>query len=585
MENIPDSNFANSGIINNSERFFVSLWAELFNKSTIDTYRVRVMNARSILTELDEVINDRANEETHLNNVYYVCQEAIRILKNDPICSKHFIAETSYVVKCLKKTDDELKKIKDLKALIHKVRILQKELEENYLKLLIKDLGEAIFDSDDLSKTLVLTNSLATELIQSGYSFEYLYRRKFLFLDGQSGRTFKERWTQFAGDIREPSRSFRVLLKFHGCGDLAGMEEAFNIKIDTNFLKKLNTEEESKFESLVGTYIGTIANIAAPDPYSAAYKALNNFWFLEDLIRFEFRTSEVLLTQKALIYDENDNSFLVELNRQPIGFQPSGRIERFQKYVESFNKVLDKDNKVLDRSSMERIRNSFRYFRMSLDSKFPESRFLHCWIALEFLMKTGSQSSIISPIIQFVPKILALKYLRKLVVDFSANLTRCKADRGILFRLGINESGGGYKLNELLSALKDPGKKEGLITACTDSLLRFRAEELCTMLAASANVKTRLAQHLEDVRWHLQRMYRTRNRIVHSASVGINLLQLKSNLSYYYDNIFSTLLYQAGNSSNPATLEKIMMNQEADFEYFSEKLESNSLTNDDILFP
>lgn len=84
---IADSTFKAAGITSDAEKLFVSLWAELFHPYTIDTYRVRVMNASTILTELRGVIFDRQEEEIAATNLQFVSQEANRIITNDFILS------------------------------------------------------------------------------------------------------------------------------------------------------------------------------------------------------------------------------------------------------------------------------------------------------------------------------------------------------------------------------------------------------------------------------------------------------------------------------------------------------------------
>jgi hypothetical protein len=76
--------------ITEKSSIFVQLWAVLFNPNTIDTYRVGVMNASLIITELEEVIIKTQLTESppYLTNVIFVVGEAARILKGGFICQK-----------------------------------------------------------------------------------------------------------------------------------------------------------------------------------------------------------------------------------------------------------------------------------------------------------------------------------------------------------------------------------------------------------------------------------------------------------------------------------------------------------------
>lgn len=190
MDNITQNSFQLANIVEKSEKLFIQLWCELFNSDTIDTYRVRVMNAPAIITELEEVIDDCINDITpHLTNVVFVAKEAERILTRDFICQKHYKSETDFVINYIKSLWDKPKK----DVLIHyfsKVKLLKEKLEEEYFDLIINDLENAIFNSKNLEHIHIITKALATQLIQKGYSFNYLYNRKSFFLDNTRGFKF-----------------------------------------------------------------------------------------------------------------------------------------------------------------------------------------------------------------------------------------------------------------------------------------------------------------------------------------------------------------------------------------------------------
>ncbi len=587
MEYISNKKFALAGINNDSEKLFVSLWAELFNPDTIDTYRTRVMNARSILHEIEEVVSDRLVEQIDLKNVQFVCEEAIRLLSNDRVCEKYFKDKTKFVVRALKKARDEAKGSMDLISLSKKVEILRGDLDVKYLSLLIQDLQSSIFDLPDLEAIVRLTNSLATELIWRGFSIQYLQRRVLLLLDTQQTRTFRERWTQLLLDIQQPRRDFEVSLKFSGPADLGQVGKVFDIEIGTAYTNKLGKQQEDDFAAFPGSLVATIAGVRGLDPFSAAQESLYRFWLLVDLVRFEYRKSEVLLTPRAIVLDRTArNAFLVDLNPRPIGFQSAGSIDRLGKRIQSFGAVLDATAKRVDDLSRHRLRNSFRYFRMSLEARVPESRFLHCWIALEFLLKTGAQTSIIAPIIQFVPKVLALQYLKKLLKDLSANIFRCNVKAYEIEKAGIRVVARGVlELDDLLGTLVDTDRFTVLSAASTNPLLTYRLNDLRAAFSDPRKMRERLTHHLEDLKWHLQRMYRVRNKIVHSASVGVNLAQLESNLSYYFTTVFNNLLFIAQNSSSQTTIEQMLMKQDAAFDYLFDQIEAGQPSGDLLLRP
>lgn len=574
MEHISENTLARANIINESERLFVSLWAELFNSDTIDTYRVRVMNAHNIIQELLDVIEQRIHENVDIRNIQFGCDEALRIISQDPICNEVFPNETRYVKSWLAKAKNELKTINEFRALSARLLILKTELDKNYLDCVLSALEQSIFETHTNERTTILTSCLATELVANGFSMSYLYSRKQMFLDIERGETFRARWNYFRNGIRNNQRVFDVFLKFTGPSDWSRVRHFLNVTIQSTLEVGLDNPRISEFSAMPGTFIAKISDIKAADPTSAAISAAIDFSTFLDLVNYEYRRLDKrLITPKGLVVENlSENCFVTELNLQTRGFQSKGNIERLLRLLGRWERVQQQETSMLDVSSRERIQNSLRYFRMGLETTVLESRYLHFWIALEFLLKTGSHESIISPIIQFVPKSLALHLFKKLLRDFSANLVRLRVDRDILLGLGIRIDHEKPNVYDLLGVLTDEVRAQGLVDALYNPLLKHRALELSSIMTDGAIAHRRMIQHYEDLKWHLQRMYRIRNRIVHSAAIDFNLLQIESNLSYYFTTLFNNILYLADHSTSKTSIEQLMLKQEAMFDFVLDNL-------------
>lgn len=581
MEYISQKAFQSANISEKSEKFFIQLWCELFNPDTIDTYRVRVMNVPAIITELEEVVMDSINEVVpHLTNVIYVAKEAERILTRDYICQKHLKAETNFAIKYVRSLWHNPKK-DDLVNHFSKIKLLKEKLESEYFSLLLVELEESIFVSKVLEDIQAVTKALATQLIQKGYSFSYLYNRKSLFLDNLRGLGFRERFNYFKTDIQKPNRSFRILFKFSATGNILNFKEIFSIKIFNSFSPDMKSIEEKEFDEQAGEIYGEL-NIEAPDPYSAVYTSRKSISLIQNIVRYEYRTKEFKVSPQFLVYDSTNNKvYLNPSVQRPLGFVSAGKDNRFDKYLKSFNILQDTTARKLDKDSVDRIINSFHYFRLSLDSAEPETRFLLNWIAFEYLIKINMNKGLIEKVVNYIPKLFVTQYINKLLKDFASNIFRLRCDRKTLSSAGlvINQNNQ-FDILILFELLREIKKSNIIISSNDTPLFEIRVHELVSILKDSDSILTKLQEHLEDIQWNLQRIYRVRNKIVHSASTNLNLTQLDGNLTYYYTTLLNNIIYSSLNAASNTSLDEIYLKFDSIYEYLISKIKNNDINVD-----
>lgn len=578
MDNISQNSFQLANIIEKPEKLFIHLWCELFNPDTIDSYRVRVMNAPAIITELEEVIDDCVKEITpHLTNVTFVAKEAERVLSRDFICQKHFKKETDFTINFIKSLWDKPKK-DELVQLFSKIKLLKEKLDSNYFDLLLTELEDAIFVSKNFINVQLITKSLATQLIQKGYSFNYLYNRKSFFLDNTRGLSFKEKFNFFISDIRKPNREFRVIFKFSSVSSILNYKEIFSIKISDNFIPVSTTDEEMKFDQQPGEIYGEII-VTAPDPYSAVYSTLKSISLLQNIVRYEYRSNEFKISPQFLVYDDVNNNVYLNLTIQrPLGFVSVGKDYRFQKLLENFDALRDDQLSKIDEDSVGRIINSFHYYRLSLDAAEPETRFLLNWVAFEYLIKINMNKGLIEKVVSYIPKLFVTQYLNKLLRDFASNIFRLRCDRKMLSSIGIKtNSTNKFDLSIIFEALRDSSKTPIIISSNNAPLFEVRVNELVELLKDAKSIESKLKEHLDDVQWNLQRIYRVRNKIVHSASTNLNLTQLDGNLSYYYTTLLNNVIYNSINTTTETSLDSIYLRFESLYEYLMSQIKNNNI--------
>ena len=80
------------------------------------------------------------------------------------------------------------------------------------------------------------------------------------------------------------------------------------------------------------------------------------------------------------------------------------------------------------------------------------------------------------------------------------------------------------------------------ITADHYQLLRHRMYRLHVMMEKPSEVMKHLKRHAEKLKWHIDRIYRTRNMIVHAGVSPQYLETLLENIHSYYDILITRLI-------------------------------------------
>ncbi|NMA68349.1 MAG: hypothetical protein GX958_02895 [Desulfitobacterium sp.] len=107
---------------------------------------------------------------------------------------------------------------------------------------------------------------------------------------------------------------------------------------------------------------------------------------------------------------------------------------------------------------------------------------LGLWIALEHLLKTGEKhSSVIAPITNFVPKTLALDYLRRIIRDTVELIRRAN----IMLPPDIKDYLDKHNLEKFVTLMRDDTLCSLLQTKCSHNpLLKNRIDDMKTLLSS-----------------------------------------------------------------------------------------------------
>lgn len=522
-------------------------WLELFHRLTVDIYRVRHSNLRIAFEELVAVAalsEEHGAELNHLRDVSDVSAELLKILKQDPVGSEILPSNVHYYPLLERCLDSSSKIIQPGLVVLSEQACGM--LRNHYRPALLRNLRAAIMDNQ-IERALSLTSALATDLVSEGYDMRHLYWRGEWAFTRMPRRAFMERVDSFLEPFHErvsDSYSIVTRLIFSSPSSATRFPATIgevSITEEVDGVTDPISEGYSKRDPL---FRYASCRVVATDPFSATRRGHVVLSKSLDLLQF---------SQPSVKVDTNNGSLVItETGRKgqtvPNGLELLGPIrlvrEDLDDRVAQINRI--KQNTQIDEMTRTRLTLGLMYFRRGLNDVTPQGQFLNYWIGLEALAG-GKPRTDVGVLRQNVSKTATLSYLRHVLLDLHENLRRLR----VVFPPELHD------LVKLWQWIVDERKREALISAAVDApLLQHRIKDLGTKLSSRSSLKLILETHAQDVSWHVQRLSRLRNSIVHGGNIPEDFTQLAAHLADYLWRVVRDLLDELGAPNGVRDLRK-----------------------------
>lgn len=184
------------------------------------------------------------------------------------------------------------------------------------------------------------------------------------------------------------------------------------------------------------------------------------------------------------------------------------------------------NNPAISKEIKDRLNTALRHLRVGDDQAEIEQRFLNYWIGLEFLFATPrSGDSTFGRLTEKFPTIKTLYYLKRNV----SNLNKSLMDKGL-----INTDDSFAKLRE--------SEMDTLFDRTPSILLKYRIKYMKSNLHDHDKTEKYLSRHIQNLQWHLSRIYHLRNELVHEAAIKQSIDNVAGNLRSYLVFMLNLLL-------------------------------------------
>jgi hypothetical protein len=162
------------------------------------------------------------------------------------------------------------------------------------------------------------------------------------------------------------------------------------------------------------------------------------------------------------------------------------------------------NNAIISEDVKDRIYCALRHFRLGNYARDLEEKFINYRIGLEYIFSSPEKdASTFARIKKNLPVILLCGYMKRnfLYINSILQKEKTKTDLTDVELWNLDET----QMDALMKV--------------SDSLERFRLSKIKSLIADSGKRKDYLKQHENHLNWHIVRLYRLRNELIHDAAI------------------------------------------------------------------
>ena len=519
------------------KRFFVQTWYSLMHIKSLDSHRVRCMNALNIIRELRSLIARQGKLPGIEKDIAMVSRESLDILKSDLVIEQHFQWHMEQLEPFLKQLINEKnkhnkKKKSEYPLLACYLKVFSADLEKNYRDRLINDLEAAIFDQPDQKVIFHLTGTLVSVLVDAGHSMGALFSIVDHILCRKDNGNFHDRFNHLKSILYRGELDFEITFRLT---NFRRHNESLREIGTISFASLIDVEsDDTRVKDFLKTGLGVVfarTTNKGLDAQSAGLQAKQQIDNLLDLIRFELEGNIVKVDERFIVCKNDADIALFRLpSRIP---NPSRNLndEEFLSFLNDVEYALE--GAPINAESRRKITSAFRFYRMGRDTPQYENKFINWWTALEYLLRTGEEGSIIAEIEDKLSSTLLLEYTVKHLKSYISACAYCGAGIG----------GAWIPPADFFNWIHDAKKWDDIKEQIKEyPLLVLSLEKFKQHTKDHKSILNFLETHENHLRWHIHRIWRMRCDIVHSAEYSINLTLLSANLEYYLKTLLGMVL-------------------------------------------
>jgi hypothetical protein len=519
-----------------AEKFFVEKSLELLSKNTIDTYRLRINNPKTILYELISVIDSVNRGALRTIYVDILNQEALTLFNSENELVFNSITKGFFLRSLAEKNYNNIYYAANLvisenpdytTRLYHSIKDEINKINQN---------PAYTFKDFDLLNRYI--QYFYIDLKKYGYNKQYLFNFIYAFFSGnKASPDFDTAFSNIGTLIKRRLEKFFIYVGFNFSGIA---EEIF--KLDSFDLTYISRKDIEQLASTINYSFQKFVNdnpnlhffrieIDAVDYYTAGMLGRKKIQKTLDLLHIA--TDDDIFNMHSICFAYGT----IAPSRgktQSLAYQLDGyfspTIDTYKSFIKRYKNISTTS---IDPITIKKIYSTLRYLRLGTLSPEQEHKLLNYWIAIEYIFSSSnSEEKKTERLNEYYKKIHSNSYVRRLFRDLHNSIVTMKVDTQI----------SKFSNDKLLYLLEPTTKTEIENIKHRYPLLYYRFHTVMEKFKDSNSSLSELKRHTNNLEWNLTRIYRTRNEIVHSAATDIEAIELAAHLKYYLIFTLNALL-------------------------------------------
>lgn len=530
--------------------FFIQSVEEMLFPYGHDSYKVPTLNFHFLCIEILRTIDKIENDVIDKGNMRPLFEELSAMLVNDKVAEKLY--GTDFYRLFYNKNDkgeysrDWSNLNKDPGSEVS-LKVIQKTLQflindmtidDKYLQTLKNEiegiLNTTTFEIGEAQKLSGLSRLLLTELINRGYSQEYIYSK------------VKERYYSDLYRIEDVSIEIDYFWNMFSFDE---HKYSVTLPVKKADVKKLlghfhGVTISNNIDRLFGNSCRWLAmmEIEALDPQSARDKVCELISLFVSLKQYNSHVSKSFYTKQAIVVDlDNEKEYVIS---KPVTVLSRGGTKSEEQIYKCIGEMLQSFPVI-----GEKMVNAINLHSSAMESINISNQLLNLWTIVEVLVEVDKRYSYskITQISNTITTVQNASYVKSLIEQLLLDLKHCCLDIKSQLEKVTKGSNDIEKMAALLVLQEFEQNKSDLIADLSNyPLLQYRIEHYAKQFSNRQELKKLLVNHRKRLEWQIMRIYRNRNMIVHDGSHFPYIELVVQNLHFYVDNLIDTINYYVG---------------------------------------
>jgi len=533
-------------------KYLVTRLFQLVDVYEVISYRYPITNAMILLEELYETATsclERPKTKDRLESLLNECiDKDIQTSIVDDLLIENYFRQFKKDFQDLKGID--LAKETNVKKIQIKSLIALSTLQEKYIVLLCSELKKIDFRCGKFNKEShkidKLSRVLVSQALHSGHSIAHLKISFKGLIEDHIDCLIDKLFKIFSFDNE---RQYKCFIGF----------ESFDLdkKLQQQLKANPQTEDGSKFKPSVSTCLnGYIFQASGKDSFSALRNTVTTA-FRQLSIKFPDIDSTILneVWNNSYSFNEGTQKYSkLNLTQDGDPIIPLARVNTLKESLEPYKKLESFDEKIL-----ERFEDSLYLYHLALGVPTIENSYILLWTALESLMGLRTNEADIITIKKNVTSTLALGAVGRRVnatVQRIRNTAKANSWRKAYHPKNDSKAKENDRIGlcHWIEWIADQDIKDTDNYPYEDMKSEpLLCKQYCTINEAWVNLQQLhdiIIKSQKNLDYQLDRLYQTRNRIVHSGRFGRTGMYLWIHLEWYVAKLLAVAILITDNLPN-----------------------------------